>query len=366
MQTSFDDGEPRPDALLAGADSAALKRRAASLASQRGLLAALIALLPLARARGLRPAERGALRFRKLLFRTLGAALGVALLWVGASSYEWATGRRVLPWDAYAGCGGSQPSTLPDRVRVGLYEEFPAPWRLAHLKYIDFPVTLAVAAPSRAAFTTLRASIMREYPQVREVYFWPLLSEDEGYYPGPWSDAAAVRRAANEAAGLPVLWDLEAPPNLQHPSIGSWPQNRVWMDQWLRARTEPVHLWRSHASMGLDPLFLRMIGMHFDPLDYPQVSLHLDLYASATSRTSDEMTRILRCGVERYGQRFIPALGVLDDGAGKPEQFIQPETLKRDLQLTRAAGVAEVWLFGLNGVTKHVVSMLHETLPLEH
>jgi hypothetical protein len=271
----------------------------------------------------------------------------------------------VLPWDPYANCGGSQPAALPDTVRIGLYEEFPAPWRLAHLKYIDFPVTLAVAAPSRAAFMTLRATIMRQYPQVREVYFWPLLEAHEGYYPGTWSDASAVRRVANEATGLPVLWDLEMPPELEHPSITSWPQNRLWLDQWLRARTEPVHIWRSHASMGLDPLFLRLMGMHFDPLDYPQVSLHLDLYATGAGRPSDEMAHILRCGVERYGARFIPALGVLDDGAGRPNQFVPPETLQRDLQLTRAAGIPEVWLFGVNGMNENIVHMLHETLPLE-
>ena len=99
--------------------------------------------------------------------------------------------------------------------------------------------------------------------------------------------------------------------------------------------------------------------------DHPQVSLHLDLYAASAGRTSDEMARILHCGVERYGARFIPALGVLDDGAGRPDQFIAPETLQRDLKLSRAAGVPEVWLFGVNGMTENVVHMLHETLPLE-
>jgi hypothetical protein len=74
---------------------------------------------------------------------------------------------------------------------------------------------------------------------------------------------------------------------------------------------------------------------------------------------------MLRCGVERYGAHFIPALGVLDDGAGKPDQFVPPETLQRDLRLTRAAGIPEVWLFGVNGMTENVVRMLHETLPLE-
>jgi len=369
MQPSMNNGDPALAALpaldQAPDDDAPALTSGPRLLARHAIAAALVAI-PLANSRGvMRPALGGALRLRRLLIRAIGAALGLTLIWLGASCYEWGTGKRVLPWDPYANCGGSQPAALPDTVRIGLYEEFPAPWRLAHLKYIDFPVTLAVAAPSRAAFMTLRATIMRQYPQVREVYFWPLLEAHEGYYPGTWSDASAVRRVANESTGLPVLWDLEMPPELEHPSITSWPQNRLWLDQWLRARTEPVHIWRSHTSMGLDPLFLRLMGMHFDPLDYPQVSLHLDLYTTGAGRPSDEMAHILRCGAERYGARFIPALGVLDDGAGRPDQFVPPETLQRDLRLTRAAGIPEVWLFGVNGMTENVVQMLHETLPLE-
>src|SRR5581483_210629 len=220
-------------------------------------------------------ASGGAVRFRRLLMRYAGAGLGLALLWLAASCYEWGTGQRVLPWDPYAACGDNMPAKLPATVKIGLYEEFPAPWRLAQLRHVDFPVSLAIAAPSREVFLQLRETILHQYPQVREVFFWPLLKSTEGYYPGTWSDAVAVRRVAGETAGLPVLWDLEMPPGLAHPSVTSWPQNRALIDEWLRARSEPVHIWRSHTSMGLDPLFLRMVGMHFDPLDYPQVSLHL-------------------------------------------------------------------------------------------
>jgi hypothetical protein len=297
--------------------------------------------------------------------RAMGVAVGLSLAWVAACAYEWATNRRVLPWDPYAGCGAAQPARLPPTVRVGLYEEFPAPWRLEQLKHIDFPVTLAVAAPSRTVFMKLRDTIMRQYPQVREVYFWPLLTPREGYYPGTWSDARAIQRVAGEAEGLPVLWDLEMPPGLKHPSLTSWPENRAWLDAWLRSRSEPVHIWRSHASMGLDPLFLRLVGMHFDPLDYPQVSLQLDLYNTESSRTPEQMVQILRCGVARYGPRFIPALGVLNDGAGRPEEFVPPPTLHRDLKLAREAGVSELWLFGVNGLNQEIVTMLRQTLPLE-
>ena len=94
-----------------------------------------------------------------------------------------------------------RPAGLPTTVRVGLYEEFPNPWRLSKLSQVDFPVTLAVAAQTRAVFLELRESIQRDYPQVREVFFWPLLKPEEGYYPGPLSDPQAVRRVEVDGAG---------------------------------------------------------------------------------------------------------------------------------------------------------------------
>ena len=64
-------------------------------------------------------------------------------------------------------------------MRIGLYEEFPVPWRLDKLQKVDFPVTLALAAPSRDEFMKLRDEVNSLYPQVGEVYFWGLLSADE-------------------------------------------------------------------------------------------------------------------------------------------------------------------------------------------
>src|SRR4029077_18934295 len=69
-------------------------------------------------------------RFHHLLMRAMSIAVGLAVAWAAACIYEWGTGRRVLPWNPYADCGATPPAELPATVRVGLYEEFPAPWRL--------------------------------------------------------------------------------------------------------------------------------------------------------------------------------------------------------------------------------------------
>ena len=301
-------------------------------------------------------------RWRSLL---LIALLALVVTWLIISIEEWQTSQRIFPWSAYALCGRSVPEKLPATVRIGLYEEFPVPWRLDKLSQVDFPVTVAVAATTRAEFLSLRDTISNTYPQVREVFFWPLLTRAEGYYPGAWSSSDGVQRVAAEAEGLPTLWDLEMPVDRTTLSFQDWWRNRTFLDQWLRQRSAPVHIWRSHVLMGLDPLFLNLVSMHFDPAEYPAVSLHLDLYTAGAGQPRDELARILRCGVEAYGARFIPAFGALNDGEGPAEIFVPPATLQRNLQLAREAGVSEIWLFGVNGLNAEYLAALKQTIPLE-
>jgi hypothetical protein len=292
---------------------------------------------------------------------------GIAF-WFYASIVEFQTGRRLWPWDAYAFCGRSQPAALPPTVRIGLYEEFPNPWRLAKLRQLDFPVTLAVGAPSRAEFLELRETIRRTYPLVHEVYFWPLLSPEEGYYPGPWSSPQGIRRLIDDADDLPLLWDLEIPrgtTDLRSLSLENWRANRPVLNRFFAKHQQPIDVWRTHVSMGLNPAFMQLTAMHFDPIDYSQVRLHLDLYTTGAGQNAAELTRIIRCGVERYGARFIPSFGVLNDGEGAAEIFVPPETFRRNLDLARAAGVSEIWIFGANGLNSEYLAALRETLPLE-
>lgn len=179
------------------------------------------------------------------------------------------------------------------------------------------------------------------------------------------SDAEQVKRMAHESEGLPTLWDLEMPLDEKHLSLRNFWHNRTFLDEWLRQRAEPIHIWRGYRTMGLNPLFLRLIAMHYDPLKYPILSLHLDFYTKGSGKSPEALAKMLRCCVERYGDRFIPAFGVLNDGEGAADDFVQPETLRQNLHLAREAGVAEIWLFGVNGLNEDYLEALYDTIPLK-
>ena len=307
----------------------------------------------------------------------MAAMLVVVLTCLGyaAAVYtELWTGRRLLPWDPYQGCGeGAVPlrESIGERgpTIVGLYEEFPNPDRLVRLENIDFPVDLAVASPSREHFMGIRDWIHQRYPMVRTIYFWPVLDREAGYYPGSWSRHDAVRDAIEETQSLPVLWDLEFPLPLMR---GEWGiadlslrdvrRNKQILSDWLQCRSAPVHIWRSHRSFGLNSPLLRAAGMHFDPGRFEAVTLHLDLYMTGSGVAADRLRQILRCGVAAYGDRFAASFGVLNDGEGRAEEFVPPDVLERNLNIAAQEGVAQVWLFGLNGVTRDTANMVRRIL----
>ena len=261
------------------------------------------------------------------------------------------------PYSAYPWCGWSTPAASGAPLRVGVYEEFPTPERLAKLAQVDFPIDLALAAESPAAFEALRAPLA-DNPYVQTIYYWPTLTPEEGYYLGPWSRSAGLQRVMAETpAETPVLWDWEFPRGGQGWAVGEAPANRRLIEAWWAGRTAPVAVWRSFTFLGLDSPLLRLTGLYVDPRAYPTLTLHLDFYASGAGRPAWLTARMLRCGVERYGARFVPSFGVLDDGLGAGP-FVSPEALARDVALARAAGVSEVWLFGLNGLNADYLAAL--------
>lgn len=293
---------------------------------------------------------------------------GLSNLWIQSSLDEFTTGRRSWPWGAYDSCGKSTPDKLPSKIRIGLYEEFPNPWRLAKLSQLDFPVTLAIATPSRAEFERIRGEIMATYPQVKEVVFWPVLSPEEGYYPGLWSNPQGIQRVIGESTDLPLLWDLEVPRGATAKDIrldSRWWENRAAITDMLKSHSQPIHIWRTHVGMGLDSAFLRLLGMYIDPVAMPNARLHLDFYTTGAGQNAQELAQIMRCGVERYGERFVPSLGVLNDNEGPAEIFIPVDTLRRNLQIARDAGVSEIWLFGSNGLNPEYLDAIRATLPVK-
>ncbi len=299
------------------------------------------------------------------------ASLGLGIDYVVSSAHEAATGERYFPYnfiDSYAQCDTAKERELPQTVKVTFYEEFPNPWRLSKLQLVNFPFDIAVAAHSRKEFLSLQKEIHDNYPFAREIYYWPLIPLDQGYYPGALSDHKIISRTLNESHGLPILLDSEfkpGGPDISVETIQNWWKNTEFIDQWIKDHPDQqIDVWRSHPTMGFHSPFLDLLGIHIDPNKYTNVSMHYNLY-SDNDLSNGQKENILCNGISEYGpEKFVPALGVLDDGVDGG-MFIPIDIFRHDLELARAAGVNRVAIFGVNGLNEEYVRAINETLPLE-
>jgi hypothetical protein len=286
-------------------------------------------------------------------------ALAVSGLWSGTQIYEMATDTRLIPTDPYAQCGDSTPERLVTPA-IGIYDENPDfnLWnKLEEAKFVD---SIAVAAKTEEEYLYYKNEINTTHPHI-DVKFWALLSLDEGYYPGPWSDHKAVERIIQEVGNHPVLWDSEMPFKGKSFSFINWYKNKTIIHTWLLDREERVDVWRAHETMGLNPLFLRLTAIHSDPNEYPNTYMHLELSTTGEGLPDERIYKVLRCGVEEYGEKFVPSFGMLNDLKENESLYIPLDTLKRYLVAAQNAGVSEVWLFSLRGLSTETIDMINQT-----
>lgn len=278
--------------------------------------------------------------------------------------------------DPYTGCGVSTNQTVSSPIKIAAYEEFPTLDRMKSTEKLPFQIKVAIAAHSYEEFQKIKQGLETDgkHTQIREFVFWPLLSEEEGYYPGPFSDPSALKRVAHESDlaaqdGIEILWDLEFPPG----TFGilrffnfQWAENRDFIDSWLKNHDGTVHIWRSYKELGLNPWILRTLGLHFDPNNYSNVTMHLDLHTTGDGIPENDMRQILLCGKEQYRDHFVPSFGSLDDGFASPDVFVPPETLQRDIQLAQASGISEIWVFSVSGLQPKYTDTLQKLYSPEN
>lgn len=78
-----------------------------------------------------------------------------------------------------------------------LYEEFPNDENLSKIELINFPINLVIAVPNIVKFNQIKRQL-KEYPQVKDVGYWPTLQTSEGYWMSPFSKREGLERVIGE------------------------------------------------------------------------------------------------------------------------------------------------------------------------
>ncbi|MBI2573513.1 hypothetical protein HYV86_06630 [Candidatus Woesearchaeota archaeon] len=248
-------------------------------------------------------------------------------------------------------------------MKISFFEEFPTEQNLARLKFVSWKTTLYVAASSLQEFEKI-VSGLKKNKHIEKAVYWPVLTKKEGYWISPFSKREALVRMLDELNGkqIPVMLDLELPTTRNSllyvtQGLNFW-RNKKLISNFIRNYNGEVSLCEYLPEGKKGMMILRWLGLHYEIDQRKNRAVMKMMYHSMLPFTHDFMHREMTRGVHEWGKRFVVGFGTIAVGVLGDEPVLDPKVLENDLILARDAGVAEVVIFRLGGLTKEYAAIL--------
>ncbi|MFH1455348.1 MAG: hypothetical protein ABIF40_00165 [archaeon] len=244
---------------------------------------------------------------------------------------------------------------------ISFFEEFPTKKNLDKIKFVKFPTKLYVAAKSLKEFCEIKKQIKSKY--IKEVIYWPILKNGEGYWLSPWTKRKALKRTINDVRNMNVLWDAELPRKKRRllTEMHNFFRNKKDIQNFFKSHKKDVYVAEYLIVDGIMKNFMGFFGLNFDPKKYNNKIVKM-VYSSMHDFGEQIIKYEFEKGVKDYGDSFLVALGTTAVGKLGTEPKIKPSLLKRDLKLAKNNGVKEVIIFRLGGLNKKYLDVFSEFL----
>lgn len=266
-------------------------------------------------------------------------------------------------------------------MNFSIYVEYPEQ-ELDNLANLTTLHNLIIAAHNMDEFEVWRAQL-ESTSQVQRIGYWPLLTQKEGYWLSPFADPEAVLRIIQELRetsesrkdNLLVNWDAELPFGEERrkrfltPKKTKIETSRRIFQFLASANNYRIDIATSeYPSIMFGERFQRKNGISFHP---QYLNLHhktkmaytslIQKYAFGSRKLAKKiLARECRRGQELCKDRFAVALGCLATGEFRDEPILTEQELIEDLQIVQQAGIENVYLFRLGGITPNIASILKD------
>ncbi|MFH1637104.1 MAG: hypothetical protein ABIB71_01635 [Candidatus Woesearchaeota archaeon] len=232
---------------------------------------------------------------------------------------------------------------------ISFFEEYPNKKNLEKIKLLTFQTKLYIAASNLKKFKEIKGKIHSK--KVKEVIWWPILKEDEGYWLSPFAKRKALLRIMEESKGISIMWDAERPRQwkLILTQLPNFLKNKKIIRQYISSHIKPVYTAEYFPEKGLAARLLKFLGLEFDPNKYNNKVIKM-VYTSMHNYSLRFLRKEFSKGVSLYKDKFLVALGTIATGVESNEPKLSPEQLERDLKLAKEAGVKEVVIYRLGGL----------------
>lgn len=245
-------------------------------------------------------------------------------------------------------------------MQISFFEEFPTKPNLDKIKLIRKPTKLYIAAKSLNSFEKIKKLIKSK--KVKEIVYWPILEDQEGYWISPFSRRKALQRVFKELyrCSIPLMLDLELPttknPWLYLIQFQNFFRNKKLIKNFISNYRGQIYLAEYYPQGKWRESILKFFGLHYD---HSKVKVIKMLYHSWHSLKENFPEKEYVQGIKRHGENFIAGLGTIAIGVGSNEPILSSELLQKDLELAKKHQVNECIIFRLGGLNQEYSNTIY-------
>jgi len=234
---------------------------------------------------------------------------------------------------------------------ISFFEEFPTKENLDKIELITFPTRLYIATESIEELSKIKKQIKSKY--IKEIIWWPILNEKEGYYFSVFSSKKAMKRILNQINNQKTMIDLEMP----H-------QRKQMISKFYRIFTNKSILNKILKNKNtiscehfIENNLMKLIG-----LNYKKQNKIKMIYTSHIKLPRTIIEKIIEKLAKKYSNLKI-GLGLISHGVENIKlPVLAPQQLEEDLKLCKKHKIKEVIIFRLGGLNKKYVTIIKDIL----
>lgn len=248
---------------------------------------------------------------------------------------------------------------------VSFFEEFADEEMIEIVSRLPYEVKIYLAEEEVTEFIVWRDELLST-GKVKEVVWWPLLEEEDGYWFSPWSDSKAMERVFDDVIEhnlSSVMLDVEVPKRRGDIMRRSedFDLNQELIESFIvNASSKGIGVYVIEVTH-LSPAILEEIGLVYD-LNLGQTPIRMHYSSFLLSWLPEWIvdswyTREIETVLERDG---ILGIGLIAPGIYGNEPTYDADRLEKELEMAREADIEEVVIFRLGGVDEEVRSVLEQ------
>ncbi|MDP7116549.1 MAG: hypothetical protein QF915_05810, partial [Candidatus Woesearchaeota archaeon] len=185
--------------------------------------------------------------------------------------------------------------------------------------------------------------------------YWPVLTQEEGYWISPLSSPKALKRVFEEILHIPVpvMLDLELPyrkPSRWFTGLPNFLPNKALIHHFIKSATKQIYTYEHAVHTASN-----ILGISYN---LPTKKIFMYYTSQLRARHAKWFIDELIIQHLKDQKNLLIGLGCIATGILGTEKILSPQNLEKDLEEMKKLGIGEVVIFRLAGLNTNYLRVL--------